>query len=60
MFKLNRSAARLWKNVQGQDMIEYALMAAAIAVACYGFLPTTIMPAVSTVFSKIISSYNAS
>jgi len=25
-----------------------------------GFLPTTLMPSVSTIFSKIVSSYNAS
>jgi Flp pilus assembly pilin Flp len=41
-------------------MIEYALMAAAIAVVVAGFLPTTLMPSVSTIFSKIVSSYNAS
>jgi Flp pilus assembly pilin Flp len=41
-------------------MIEYALLAAAIAVTVAGFLPTTLMPAISTIFSKIVSSYNAS
>jgi len=41
-------------------MIEYALMAATIAVTVYGFLPTTVMPAVSTIFSKIVSISNAS
>jgi Flp pilus assembly pilin Flp len=60
MFTLYRSAAWLWKNRRGQDMIEYALMAATIAVTVYGFLPTTVMPAVSSIFSKIVSSYNAS
>jgi len=60
MLKHYRSAARLWQDRQGQDMIEYALMAATIAVTVYGFLPTTVMPAVSTIFSKIVSISNAS
>jgi Flp pilus assembly pilin Flp len=53
-------ARRLWKDARGQDMIEYALLAAAIAVIVAGFLPTTLMPSVSTIFSKVISGFNAS
>lgn len=49
-----------WRDVRAQDMIEYALLAAAIVVTVAGFLPTTIMPSVSTIFSKIISGFNAS
>jgi Flp pilus assembly pilin Flp len=60
MVKLYYGATQIWRDVRGQDMIEYALLAAAIAVTVAGFLPTTLMPAVSTIFSKIISSYNAS
>jgi len=41
-------------------MIEYALLAAALAVVVAGFLPPTIMPAVSTIFSKVISGFQAS
>ena len=53
---------RLWRDLRGQDMIEYALLAAAVAVVIAGILPTTVMPSVSVIFSKIISScsYNAS
>ena len=43
----------LWRDDQGQDLIEYALLAATVAVVVAGFLPPTIMPAVSTIFSKI-------
>ena len=43
----------LQQNRQGQDMIEYALLAAAIAVIIAGFLPPAIVPMVSTIFSKI-------
>jgi Flp pilus assembly pilin Flp len=60
MVKVYYGTYRIWKDRRGQDMIEYALLAAAIAVTVAGFLPTTLMPAVSTIFSKIISSYNAS
>jgi Flp pilus assembly pilin Flp len=60
MVKLYCGAYRIWRDVGGQDMIEYALLAAAIAVTVAGFLPTTLMPAVSTIFSKVVSSYNAS
>jgi len=60
MVKLYYASYRIWKEVKGQDMIEYALMAAAIAVTVAGFLPTTLMPAVSQIFSDIVSSFNAS
>lgn len=58
--KLYSAAHRLWMDVRGQDMIEYALLAAALAVVVAGFLPPQIMPAVSTIFSKIVSGMNAS
>jgi Flp pilus assembly pilin Flp len=44
---------RLWIEDTGQDMIEYALLAATLAVVVAGFLPPAVMPAVSTIFSKI-------
>jgi Flp pilus assembly pilin Flp len=37
----------------GQDLIEYALIAATLAVVVAGFLPPTIMSVFSTIFSKI-------
>jgi Flp pilus assembly pilin Flp len=60
MVKLYNAAIRVWSDVRGQDMIEYALLAAAIVVTVAGFLPTTVMPAVSTIFSKVVSGFNAS
>ncbi len=54
------AGSRLWTDVRGQDMIEYALLAAAIAVIVAGFLPPAVMPAVSTIFSKVVSGFNAS
>jgi Flp pilus assembly pilin Flp len=43
----------LYRNEQGQDMIEYALLAATLVVVVAGFLPQTLMVSVSTIFSKI-------
>jgi Flp pilus assembly pilin Flp len=51
---------RLASDRRGQDMIEYALLAAAIAVIVAGFLPPAVMPSVSTIFSKVVSGFNAS
>lgn len=48
--------AKLWHDEEGQDLIEYALMLATLTVVVAGFLPPAIMPAVSTIFSKISSS----
>jgi Flp pilus assembly pilin Flp len=48
-------AAGLARNCQGQDMIEYALMAGTVAVVVAGFLPPQVMPAVSGIFSKVVS-----
>jgi Flp pilus assembly pilin Flp len=60
MVRIYAMACRLWSDVRGQDLIEYALLAATLAVVVAGFLPPTIMPAVSTIFSKVISGFNAS
>jgi pilus assembly protein Flp/PilA len=46
--------SRLGRDVSGQDMIEYALMAAFVAVASAAVLPS-VSPGISTVFSKITS-----
>ena len=60
MANLFRRARWLWRDSRGQDMIEYALLAASIAVVVAGFLPPQIMPAISNIFSKIVSGFNAS
>ncbi len=45
---------RIRTDQSGQDMIEYALMAAAVAILVAGILPPRIMPAVNQIFTKII------
>ena len=49
-------AELLKKDVRGQDLIEYALMAGFVAVAAGAVFPTTVMPGVSAIFSKISST----
>jgi Flp pilus assembly pilin Flp len=51
---------RFWKDQRGQDLIEYGLMACAVLVAVAAILPTTLMPTISTVFSKIGSVLSSS
>jgi Flp pilus assembly pilin Flp len=53
---MHRLMLRLWRDRRGQDLIEYALLAAAIAIVVAGFLPPAVMPSVSTIFSKLTSS----
>ncbi len=47
-------------NKDGQDLIEYALMAAFIAVAIAATFPTTIGPNISTIFVKVGSTLTQS
>lgn len=49
--------SKFWRAQNGQDMIEYALIAATLAVVIAAMFPPTIMPAVSSIFSKICSSF---
>ncbi len=60
MTRIYSAALTLRNDVRGQDMIEYALLAAALAVVVAGFLPPTIMPSISNIFSKVVSGFNAS
>lgn len=50
---INRELRRLWQDEQGQDMIEYALLAASLVIVVAAFLPPSIMPSISTIMSKI-------
>ena len=57
MSYLRMLLSRLWRDDLGQDLIEYALLCAALVVVVVGMLPPSIMPSVSTIFSKITSSF---
>lgn len=50
---------RLIRDERGQDLIEYALMAATIAVATAAIFPSSIAPNICAIFSKVNSSLGA-
>ena len=45
---------RLWKDTEGQDILEYALIAAFLTVAAAAVTPT-VSGSISTIFSKVVS-----
>ncbi len=49
---------RLWRDQSGQDMIEYAMLAAFLTVAVAAFFPTDIAPNISSVFARVTSMLN--
>ena len=51
---IQQGCVRLAKNVRGQDLIEYALMAGFVAVAAGAVMPN-ISASISTIFSQIAS-----
>ena len=53
--KLRYHAIRFWLNVQGQDMIEYALLGGFVSVAAAFVFPTTAVPAICTIFNRVLS-----
>jgi pilus assembly protein Flp/PilA len=50
--------AKFWKDTQGQDLVEYALMAGMVAVAAVAAMPA-LSSTVNNVFSKIGSIITA-
>jgi pilus assembly protein Flp/PilA len=50
---------RIWKDNQGQDLIEYALMAGFVAVSAGAIMPG-VATSISKIFSKVASSMTAS
>lgn len=49
---LREFGLRIYGDLRGQDMIEYALMAGAVALASAAVLPSA-TASISTVFSKV-------
>jgi Flp pilus assembly pilin Flp len=47
-----------WQDEQGQDLVEYSLLLAFIALAAVGVL-TTVKSSISTIWSSINSSLTA-
>ncbi len=44
---------KFWSDSKGQDLVEYALAAAFVAVSVSAFFPPAIADSISTVFSKV-------
>ena len=55
-----RMLRKLLSDCKGQDMIEYALLAAALAVMVAAVVPNQVVPIISTTFSRLNASMNAS
>jgi pilus assembly protein Flp/PilA len=53
-------AHKLRSDVRGQDLVEYALIAGFVAVAAGAIFPATLMPGVSTIFSKLADYFTQS
>jgi pilus assembly protein Flp/PilA len=45
---------RIWADIQGQDLVEYALMAGFVAVSAGAIMPG-VATSISTIFSSIAS-----
>jgi len=52
--------SRFCRDRRGQDLIEYAMLAAFLAVAVGAVFPTDIAPNISTVMSKVTSMMDSS
>lgn len=50
---------RVWTDIEGQDLIEYALMAGFVAVAAGAIMPG-VASSISKIFSSVASSMRAS
>ena len=49
---------KIWRDEQGQDLIEYALMAGFVAVAAGAIMPN-VASSISTIFSQVSSVMTA-
>jgi pilus assembly protein Flp/PilA len=54
---MNTILARLWKEEEGQDLTEYALLLVLVALAAIGSL-STLATAINNVFSTAASNVN--
>jgi Flp pilus assembly pilin Flp len=54
--RVPRFCSKLLRNTQGQDLIEYALLSGFMVVAVWAFFPTEIVPSISGIFSRLMST----
>ncbi len=48
--------AGLQRDTAGQDLIEYALLSGFMVIAIWAFFPSGIVPSISHVFSRLLST----
>lgn len=60
VYTWKRLITNVWRDRRGQDLIEYAMLAAFLAVAVGAVFPTDIAPNISKVMSRVTSMMNAS
>ncbi len=53
--KLYCLLARLHRDQNGQDMIEYGLLASAVAVLVAGFLPASFFPSYVAIWTRVLT-----
>lgn len=53
-----RRLSKLLSETKGQDLVEYALLSGFVVIALWAFFPTGIVPYISTIFSRIVSTAN--
>jgi Flp pilus assembly pilin Flp len=57
---VHRLIAAVRSDATAQDMIEYALLAGAVAIVVAAAMPTAVIPAMSNLYSAITSALAAS
>ena len=50
-----KQLSRFLVDTKGQDLIEYAMLVGFMVLALWVFFPTTVVPSISTIFSRIVS-----
>ncbi|MDX1984798.1 MAG: hypothetical protein SFV51_31280 [Bryobacteraceae bacterium] len=50
---------RLWRDRRGQDLIEYSMLVASVALLVYGALPSQYSSSLSHIWSKVNDSLRA-
>ncbi len=51
-----KQLSRLLVDTSGQDFIEYAMLIGFMVLALWVFFPTTVVPSISMIFSRIVST----
>jgi Flp pilus assembly pilin Flp len=56
LHSIKKIISKLQANTEGQDLVEYALLTGFMVVAVWAFFPTSVVPSISTIFSRLTST----